>query len=340
MADPVYGPGGTGYYTDPATGKRVWQTRYEYGANAYNPNDPSVLVYDPSNVSTTGSGTPTTGATYRPSDLTSGQQSAKAILTDALTQAGLSALADQAWQWMLDGMPKEQVWIEIRKTDQYKQRYPGMAELQSKGRAITEGQYIDLERSYVSLYRQAGLPAGFYDQPADFGSLIGGDVSPQELGARLDEYKTLTYTLPPQVRDEFGRLYGMSAGDITAYIIDPTRALPIIHNQFLAAQAGAGANQAGYGNISRSEAEQLGLTGVDYGKALQGFGSLVNEQQLFTPLVGNAGENAITRDEQLGAQFGGNANAQRRIDQRARQRVATFQEGGGYQKGGFGKAAS
>lgn len=268
--------------------------------------------------------------------LTPEQGSARTILSATLASYGLGALADRAWQMYLEGKPIEQIMLELRNTDEYRNRFPGMAALSKKGRAISEAEYMQLESTYVSLFRQAGLPAGFYDQSSDFASFIGNEVSPVELSARLDEYKRITYELPPIVRAELGRQYGLTAGDITAYIIDPTRALPILHNQVLAAQSGAAARQAGFGLLTRGEAEQLAQFGVDFGSALQGFGQLTNMQQLFTPLVGDQGETGVTREQQLGAAFGGDALAAQKIANVARRRVATFEEGGRY--GSFGTA--
>lgn len=351
MADPVYGPGGSGYYTDPATGKRLYQTRYSYGADAYDPNSQSQLVFDPSNVSSTGSGTPTTGVNYVPGatggndNLTTEQRSAKAILADTLGEYGLGSLADKAWNLYLNGEPIEQVMLEIRKTPEYQARFPGMAQLSKEGRAISETDYINLEKSYVSLFRQSGLPAGFYDQPDDFANYIANEVSPQELSARLDVAKTAVYNTPPEVRAELGRLYNVQPGDVMAFLLDPSKALPIIQNQFAAAAAGAASKLSGYGALTQNEAEQVALAGGTFQQDAQGFDQLAQEGELFGGLPGEADQSTVARDEQLGATFGGNTAAQRRIAQRAAQRKAAFGGGGSFSETnqgitGLGSAAS
>lgn len=348
MADPVYGPGGSGYYTDPATGQRVWQTRTAYGPNSYQATDPSVLVYDPSNVSTTGSGTPTTGVTYIPAgttgapgtglngDLSSEQKSAKAILADTLNQYGLGGLADRAWGLYLGGEPIEQVMLELRNTDEYKARFPAMAALSAKGHAISEGDYINLEKSYQSLSDYYDLPQGFVQ--SHITGWITGEASPNEINDRFTAYQNDLYSKPAEVRSELTRLYGLTDGDQLAAIANPDIALPLIENKFFAAQKSAAAIAAGYGQLGVSEAERLNQYNVSYDQAVQGFGQLSGESQLFTPLAGDAGETAISRADQQSAEFGGNANAARRIQQRARKRAAVFQESGGYQKGGYGTA--
>lgn len=350
MADPVYGPGGSGYYIDPATGQRVWQTRYEYGPNAYDPKYETKLVYDPQNVATDGSGTPTDGRTYTPATtpeatgLTQEQASAKAIIAATLDEYGLGGLADRAWQMYLQGEPIEQVMLEIRKTPEYQHRFAGMAELQKKGRAISEAQYIDLERQYVSLFRAAGLPAGFYDSPDDFASFIGKEVSPQEMGQRLDVARQAVYEEPPGVRDELQRLYGLDEGGMMAFLLNPNKALPVIQQQLRAGESGYAAKAAGYGALTVQEAEQLGYTDRSFDQLTAGFDQLARESELFAPIIGEQGD-TIDRQTQLDATFGGNTAAQRRIERRARERAAAFQGGGGFSAtqggvSGLGSAAT
>lgn len=258
------------------------------------------------------------------------QQSARAILTDSLGQYGLGSLADWAWGKYLAGESIEQIMLEMRATPEYKARFPGMDALSKKGRAISEAEYINIEQQYVSLFRQAGLPAGFYDQPDDFARFISNEVSPQEMSGRLDVARTALYETPPQVRDELARLYGLGSGDVMAFLLDPTKALPIIQSQFTAAAAGAAAKLSGYGMLTQHEAESLATTGDNFAQFAQGFDVLARSQELFAPIIGEAGADTITRDEQLGAVFGGNTAAARRLARRAQERAAAFQGGGGF----------
>lgn len=276
--------------------------------------------------------------------LNADQQSAKSIIQSTLEEYGLGALADQAWQAYLNGEPIEQVMLGIRKTPEYAARFPGMAQLQQNGRAISEADYINTERQYVSLFRQAGLPPGFYDSPDDFGSFIANEVSPQEMGARLDVARVALYETPPQVRDELARLYGLKEGDVMAFLLDPTKALPIIKQQLVASEAGYAAQASGFGLLTRQEAETLGYSDKSFDQLTQGFDELAHSRELFAPIIGEQGE-ALSRQDQLDMEFGGNMAARRRVQRRAQERVAQFAGGGGFaqtQGGttGLGSAAS
>lgn len=266
--------------------------------------------------------------------LTGSQQSAKATIEAMLGTYGLSALADRAWNLYLSGQPIERVMFDLRQTPEYKARFPGMDALSQKGRAISEQEYIDIEKGYVAAFRQAGLPEGFYDGADDFASYISGEVSPAEMNERLQVYRTAAYNTPPEVRAELARLYNVDIGGVTAFIMDPTRALPVLQNQFAAAQSSAAAVRSGYGALTQNEAEGLAGYGVTFDQATQGFGQLSDSAELFNPLIGDQGEDAISRDEQLSGTFSGNAAARRKMEQRARKRQAQFGGGiGGYDYG-------
>ena len=276
-----------------------------------------------------------------PGGLSPEQQSARAYLDDLLASWGLQGLGGRVWDAHLNGTPESALPQFIRQTDEYKARFVGMADLQAKGRAISEAEYIGIERSYTQIMRAAGLPTGFYDSPDDFSRLIGGEVAPAELAERVQTYTRVALQAPQGVRDELQRLYGIGAGELTAYFIDPDRALPLLQNQARAAEASGAAVRSGFGGLQRSEAEMVAGTGVSGQQAEQGFGALVDARELFTSI--DSGEQQIGRGTQLGAVFGGNARAREEIEKRRARRKAAFEGGGSFASdkegfSGFGSA--
>lgn len=272
-------------------------------------------------------------------------QSAKAIITGFLTEYGLGALADQAWQMYLDGQPIEQLMLNLRKTDEYKARFPGMEELSKKGRAYSEAEYIAVERGYVQLFREFGIPEGFYDSPEELGRMIGAERSVNEQRALLEDYRVFLYQTSPTARAEAFRLWGLSEGELLANIIDAKIASPLIHARILGARAAGSAVASGWGALTRNEAEQLGMLDMSGERLEQGFDFLGEAKELFNPIIGEQNSETISREDQLGAVFQGNTAARRRIEKRARERVANFQGGGGFattQQGvtGLGSAAT
>lgn len=268
------------------------------------------------------------GGIAPPPGLTDTQKSARALIQRQLDEYGLGGLSDRLWNQYLAGTPVEQIFSDLRKTPEYAARFPGMAELQRRNRAIDEGTYISVERQYVNIFRAAGIPQGFYDSPDDFGRFIANEVSPSELNERVQTYTRAAFQSPPEVRDQLQRLYGLGTGDLVAFFIDPDRALPLIQNAYIAAQTAGAAQRTGFGSLDRTTAENLASRGITERQAEEGFGALVDSRQLFSAL--DAGETDIDQSTQIGAAFEGNAAARSKIELRRRRRQAQFEGGGGF----------
>jgi hypothetical protein len=272
------------------------------------------------------------------------QGSAKATILNTLERYGLGSLADFAWTEYLVGIPLEQIFLDIRATPDYKARFPAMEYLAQNGRAMSEGEYINYEQSARSIFKAAGLPEGFYDQPADFTTFLKNDVALPELQSRVDVARTAVYNSDPATLAALENYYNIGGrpdslvGDLTAYFLDDTRALPIVQQQFIAAQTAGIASRTGYGALSRTEAERLAQLGITPDQAQTGFGTLANMHELFGLLPGEEALQAGTREQGLGAIFEGDAGATQQLEAVSKRRRSEFQRGGGYQESQKGVA--
>jgi hypothetical protein len=266
------------------------------------------------------------------------EQSAKATLNNTLAQYGLEGLGEFAWKEYLLGFPIEQILIDIRNTPEYKTRFPAMDYLGQQGKAITEAEYINYERSAASIMQAAGLPPGFYDQPSDFANFLKNDVALPELQNRVDLARTAIYQSDPDTLSALEDFYGAwgtpenMVGDLTAYFLDEQKALPLIQTRLAAAQTQSAAQRSGYGQITRTEAERLANLGITPEAAGKGFGSLASIEPLFTNLPGEVGTTP-TREQGQAAAFENNAEAQQAIEKQRRRRAAPFEQGGRFQQG-------
>jgi len=246
-----------------------------------------------------------------------------------LTGADAQTLIDNAFtqQWSPDRIVQG-----LRTTDSYKQRYGVILKRQELGLPpMSESDVLNTEKAFAQINQQAGLPATFSDQPQDFAALIINDVSPQEYQDRVINGYQAAMQAPQEVRDMIHNYYGtpLTQGEMAAFFLDPNKTDAVLQKQLTAAQIGAQGVGTGYGNINATQAENLASQGVTQAQAQQGFSQLGNESQLFQGLPGQNEQN-ITQDQQLAAQFSGNVQDQQAIANRAKQRIATFQQGGSF----------
>lgn len=262
---------------------------------------------------------------------------ARARITSVLGEYGLESLGDFVWQQILDGKSDTEVLQDIRNTQQFKDRFPAIAERTAKGLApISPGEYVAYERQARQIMRASGLPEGFYDSSSDFTKFLSGDVSISELNDRIQLQRQAVYEAPAEVRQMLMRDYGMTEGEMTAYFLDPDVSEPLLQKRYRASQIGGAASRTGFGSTSRTENERLADLGLTAGQAAEGFGALSDQRELFGSLPGQQGQQDISRDEQLGAAFEGNSNARRRIEKKRRERTAANEGGGQFASSGDG----
>ena len=288
--------------------------------------------------------TPTTTAdttpTYTPPVQDVYTESAFGILKSTLEYYGLSdndLLSSVRNLWtnktITPGMSVDDIGIQLRDTPAFNKRFPANKTLKDQNKPqFSVSQYLRMEADYKQRLQAANMPAGFYDDPTDFQQLIANDVSPEELQGRIDQGYQAVKNASPAVIAEFKRLYGVGEGDLAAYFIDPARARPTFDRYEAQRQAQAAAVssqaqlQAGIA-LTAQESEALVRSGITEAQSQAGFEQISAQQELFNPL---SGEQAISREQQIGGTFGTNAEARKAIAARKRSRQAAFETGGGF----------
>lgn len=222
-------------------------------------------------------------------DPTQQQTDARDIVNNTLSQYGLSSLTDWAWKQIVNGASADEILLNLRQTAEYKARFSGLIERQSKGLPpMSEGEAVAYEKSASDLFHQAGLPGGFYDSSSDFQGLIGGDVSLTELTQRVNNAYLRVVQAPVEVRNAYSDLFGASGDAALASIfLDDKTALPVLEQQAAAAEFAGTGTRFGF-PIQRDRALQAGQQGITSAQTLQGFQQLSDMRGLFTPTVGEA----------------------------------------------------
>lgn len=269
-------------------------------------------------------------------------EDAEQIIRRVLGSVGLSDLAEVIIpDWRNTKIPPStdinQLGFMLKDTEAYKKRFPGNVALSKANKqpySIVE--YLRLEDDYKNAIQGSGIPSGFYDSTDYIGKFIGNGVAVKEVKQRVDEGFRAVNEGDPEILRQLKEFYpSVSQGELAAFFLSPEEAQPIIVQRARAAQVGAQAvKQAGM-QLTTQEAESLVRQGIGQAEAQQAFATIGATQGLFEPQM--AGEQAVSREEQL--QYGiGNAQAAQRIATRRRRRQAEFEAGGGFATGKGGAA--
>lgn len=221
---------------------------------------------------------------------------------------------------------------EIQNTTAFKTRFPGYAQRLANGyNAINIRQYLELENQYRSIMENSGLPAGFYDDPADMGQWIAKNVSPAEIEGRVRMATDMAKSIDPTMRNLMAQFYGLGTGDVAAYFLDPGRALPAIEHQYRTANVASWAARSGYAVTDIGRYEQLVADGVTAEQAAQGYGTVRELDQAVGRVASVYGETYGQADAEQDVFFNKSEKRRRIMAQEA----ATF---GGSSRGATGSA--
>ena len=198
------------------------------------------------------------------------RENASAFLTGILRQFNMESLAPQVdelvRQW---GTSTEVIAEKLRQTNEYKDRFKGLLNLQQRGVTDVrdEAQYLQLESGYRRVFREAGIQsyigeAGSVAERDAIADLVSKfSLSVDEVQSRVQDAQRVVEQSTPEVRDALQRFYNVSASDLVAYTLDPERTMNRINRIANAAIVGGFAGARGL-DVDLSTAEMAaGLAG-------------------------------------------------------------------------------
>ena len=246
-------------------------------------------------------GTPISIPTVEDTEAQQKRQNAFDILYSQFAEYGLQALVEPLKNLILEDVSPSEFAIRLRQTEPYKKRFAANAARIGKGlRALSEGEYLNLEDDYQNIMRNYGLPATYYakgdlGRQEGFEKLISSDVSPVELEERIMTAQNRVINAPPEVKQALQRFYpDINNSDILAYTLDPEKGLADIKRKVTAAEIGGAAFGAGLtSDVKR--AEELANFGVTAERARQGYQAAVPIIQRGGQLAGFYGESPYTQ---------------------------------------------
>jgi hypothetical protein len=209
--------------------------------------------------------------------LTGASRDAFVALNALFTSYGLATLAPKIFSYIQNGYSADTISLLLQETPEFKQRFAGNELRQKAGLAVlSPADYLATEASYRQVMASAGLPASFYDTPADFANWIGGDVSPTEIKSRVDLATAATTAADPYLKQQLAAFYGVDDAHLTAYFLDQSKALPLLQKQGAAAQFGAEAARRGLLSDPERMMDYVNQ-GFSQSQASQGFQQVADE---------------------------------------------------------------
>jgi hypothetical protein len=225
-------------------------------------------VYGGNLTSQSGDMTPTEASELN--SLQGANRDAYAALMNLFNSYGLSALAPTIFNYVQQGYSSDTISILLQSTPQYEQRFAGNAIRVKNGLSVlSPAEYLSTEASYYQIVQSAGLPANFYDNPTAWTQWIGNDVSPTEVQDRVNMAQQATQAAPPDLVQALG-VMGIPQSSLVAYFLDNGKALPILQQQFNAAQIGASALRNGLA-MDATRATTFANMGISVSQANQAY---------------------------------------------------------------------
>jgi len=257
-------------------------------------------------------------------------QSAIDVINGFLKNAGMDALSNDVWAKWTAGTTSNQIMDYIRTTPQYAARFPGMAALNAAGRNISEAAYIYKEQSDIEFMKQYGITDPAFLTHDYLGKLIVNNVTTVDLQARLMAAQDTVMSFDPSIVKYAKDVFGLGQGDLMAWALDPTKALPNIQQQAKAMQIGGAAFAAGLKatEITKAEAESLAAAGITQDQAKQGFTNVAQMGQYKQTLPGANPAETLTNEELINAQFATSPDAIMKLQKARQSKLSEYAQGG------------
>jgi len=253
-------------------------------------------------------------------------QSAKDIVNGYLREAGLAALTDETWKQWNAGTSAEQIMDYVRTTKEYATRFPAMAGLRAAGRSITEGQYVAKEQADIDMMTTYGIPSDIATNRNLLGNLIANNVNQVTLQQRLMAGQDSILSQDKNVLDYAKQTFGLTSGDLIAFVLNPDISLPVLQQKAKAIQIGGAAFQEKQA-VDANQAMSLAAAGVTAQQAQQGFGNIAQQGQFQQALPGDISGN-LTNEELINAQFNMDPVALAKLKKVSATRANEYQGGG------------
>lgn len=270
--------------------------------------------------------------------LTGANRDAFAALKSLFNSYGLGSLAGKIYEYTKQGYGADTISLLLQDTKEYKERFAANEDRAKRGLPVlSPAEYLSTEQAYRQVMQDAGLPKGFYDNVADFRSMIANDTSPTEIKGRVDLAVGQTLQSNSETMTALQQLYGVDKSYITAYFLDQKRAVPLLQKQAQAAQFGAEALKRGL-TLDKGDLEDFVTSGLSLSNVSSGFQAVAEALPNIQAIAARFGDHSFSQGELERDMVGGFTGQQgdTRRKRLASQERALFQGSSGATPQGLG----
>ena len=239
---------------------------------------------------------------------------------------------------IIEDLSEASIMLALRGSDSYKKRFSANATRVSKGLpALSEAEYLNMEKLYRDTLREAGLPSQLFDNQDDFTNYIANDISYNEFQGRVSLAQRASQAADPAIKAQLKERYNIDESGLVAYFLNPEKTKPFLQRQYNVAQTAAALQQAGFGTAQAEELTGSVLGGatdttLDYKELTQAAQSAGVLRPLSQEVLGGEG-GSVSEQQLLRGVVAGDVTAQVQLEREQRRRLAEFQAGGGYAEG-------
>lgn len=247
----------------------------------------------------------------------------KTLRDNGFSDAQINEVLPQVVTWQATYTPAQIMTDLLPTTTVFKQRFSANESRVKNGLApLSPSAYLAAEKSYRAALKDAGLPTGFYDSSDDFAGFIGQDVSPYEIKLRADAAARAVNNADPAYTKALQDIYGIDAGMMTAFMLDPERALPLVEKQAKAVEFGTAAVKQGLQatKIGEQFAERGPATGYTADQGYSAIAGILPTAQNLGQVYGETYDQA-TAEQEI---FSGLESAKRKRQKLGQMETSTF----------------
>lgn len=246
------------------------------------------------------------------------------------------------WETIKDGVTtREELYIKLQDTDEFKQRFPLIIEQQQQAAAgtftgivLSPENILEFESDVKEFMQAAGLPASFYDEPSDFVDLMRAGVSADQVGERINIAFDTIANAPSDVRDAFEDYFGVGQSDsaLAAYVLDPDMLTSRLEKERNMAFASAVGGRYDI-ELSKALASDIATAAGSLEQVQEGMTTLGQRAALFGERIGE-GDSVSAEVEGAASVFGVDTGVSQREAQEEIDRVLQERQRLGSQAGG------